>query len=52
MADVSDYEQAGELADEIAEVMQADVTENAFTELYGMTQKMLNRHEYRNFSFV
>lgn len=52
LAEASDFEQVKDLAGEISEVANRDVTENAFTELYGMTQDILNRRECRNFSFV
>lgn len=52
LTEASDYEQVRELTGKIAEVMQEDITGNAFTELYGMTQRLLNKRECRNFSFV
>ncbi len=52
LSKASDFEQAGEAAFELSEALQRDVTGNAFTELYGMTQRVLHKREYRNFSFV
>lgn len=48
----SDCGQIRDLYDDFAEEMEEDITGNAFTELYGVTQRVLGKREYRNFSFV
>lgn len=51
-ATASDYGQIKDIYEEFAEAMEEDVTGNAFTELYGVTQRMLGKRECRNFAFV
>lgn len=49
---VSDYVQMKELINDVEAVIQEDIAENAFTELYGITQRILGKREYRNFTYV
>ena len=54
ISSVSDYDQMDELlSDMVAELQeQEDITADAFNELYGVSQRILGKREYRNFSYV
>lgn len=54
ISSVSAYDQMEELLSDMVTDLQEqeDITADAFTELYGVSQRILGKREYRNFSYV